>query len=454
MSLAGAAPPCLHAPSTDQGVHMAEAAARQEQPSNTGQVFLYFGPLTLFLYLALPHGYLLDFATAYMLKNQLHASADAVATFRLVTCIPVYLSFVFGFARDLWSPFGMRDRGFFLIFAPVTAAIFLFLAFSPITYDSLLAGMFLAMASFRFVAAAYQGLLALVGQEKMMSGRLSALWQIISALPYVLGAVASGWVADNLSPKTTFIMAAGLCLVMLIFAFWTPRAVFAGAYDKPVAKGSSFFGDVKRLISHRAVYPAVAINLLFNFAPGANTPLQFYLSNTLHASDQIYTGYYAIFVAAFVPMFFVYGWLCKRVSLDKLLFWGTVITVPQMIPLALIHSPIAALWLALPTGLMGGIAAGAYYDLAIRSCPPGLQGTLMMLVDGVIILASRFSDVLGSWIYDLSPKYGFLYCVIATTAVYAAILPMLLLIPRALIATTDGQRNTEIDAAGAAAAAD
>jgi len=427
--------------------------APADQPSNAGQVFLYFGPLTLFLYLALPHGYLLDFATSYMLKDRLHASADEVATFRLVTGIPIYLSFVFGFVRDLWNPFGMRDRGYFLLFAPITAAIFLWMAFTQITYIGLVAGMFLAMASFRFVSAAYQGLMALVGQEKMMSGRLSALWQIISALPYILGAVASGWVAENLSPETTFILAAGLSLALLVFAWWRPAAVFTKAYDQPAAKGSTLWGDIKRLVGHRAVYPAVLINFMFSFAPGANTPLQFYLSNKLHASDQIYGDYYAIFIVAFVPMFFLYGWLCKRVNLRNLLWWGTIISVPQMIPLAMIHSATAALWLALPIGLMGGIAAGSYYDLAMRACPAGLQGTLMMMVDGVIVLAARGSDVLGSKIYSSSPDNGFLYCVIATTAVYALILPVIWTIPKGLIATTDGERNVEMEAVIAAEAA-
>jgi len=432
---------------------MTSPSQKSEETAGAGQVFLYFGPLTLFLYLALPHGYLLDFATSYMLKDRLHASPDEVAAFRLVTGIPIYLSFAFGFVRDLWNPFGMRDRGYFLLFAPITAAIFLWMAFTQISYIGLVAGMFLAMASFRFVSAAYQGLMALVGQEKMMSGRLSALWQIISSLPYILGAVASGWVAENLDPKTTFILAAGLSLALMAFAWWRPAAVFTKAYDQPAAQGSTLWGDIKRLVSHRAVYPAVLINFLFSFAPGANTPLQFYLSNKLHASDQIYGDYYAIFVIAFVPMFFLYGWLCKRVNLRNLLWWGTIISVPQMVPLAMIHSATAALWLALPIGLMGGIAAGAYYDLAMRSCPAGLQGTLMMMVDGMIVLAQRGSDVLGSKIYTSSPENGFLYCVIATTIVYALILPVILTIPKGLIATTDGERNVEMEAVIAAEAA-
>jgi MFS family permease len=414
--------------------------------NNSRDVFLYFTPLTLLVYLVLPHGYLLDFATSYMLKDQLHASATQVSVFRLLTALPVYLSFVFGMTRDLWNPFGLRDRGYFVIFATATAAVFLWMALSRLSYLGLFAGMFLTMLTFRFVAAAYQALLALVGQEQLMSGRLSALWQIVMSIPYAIGAVAAGWIAEHLPPRQTFLLVALLSLTLAVFAFWKPRAVFSHAYDKPQAKGSDLLGDVKRLLRHRAVYPAVLIMFMFQFAPGSNTPLQFYLTNKLHASDAIYTDYYAIFTVAFIPMFFLYGWLCKRVSLKTLLWWGTIITVPQMIPLALVNSAAAALWLALPIGMMGGIAAGAYYDLAMRSCPPGLQGTLMMMVDGVYMLSYRGGDLLGAKIYSSSPTHGFLYCALATTVVYALILPVILLIPKELIATSDGQPNPAVEA--------
>src|SRR5471030_1629746 len=174
---------------------MAAAASAPEGPSRAGRIFLYFGPLTLLVYLAMPHGYLLDIATSYMLKNQLHATATQVSLFRLLTAVPVYLSVAFGLTRDLWNPFGLRDRGYFLIFAPVTAAVFVWMALSHLSYFGLFTGMLLVMASFRFVAAGYQGLMALVGQEQLMSGRLSALWNIVSSLPYIAGAFASGWIA-------------------------------------------------------------------------------------------------------------------------------------------------------------------------------------------------------------------------------------------------------------------
>jgi MFS family permease len=414
--------------------------------NKTGQIYAYFGPLTLLLYLVLPEQYPLDIATSYMLKNQLHATATEVSSFRLLTAIPVYLAFLFGLARDLWNPLHLKDRGFFLLFAPFSAAVFLWMALSDVSYQGLLIGMVLTMVSLRFVAAAYQALLALVGQEQLMSGRLSALWNFVQSIPLVAGALASGYLIEHLSPRQIFALVASLTLLIALIGLWKPRAIFNHAYDRPQAQGAGFVGDVRRLVKHRAIYPAVLIMFMFQFSPGSNTPLQFYLTNELHAADSAYAYYNGIFLASFMPMFLLYGYLCRRLALQKLLWWGMIITVPQMLPLALVHSVDAALLLAVPIGLMGGIAFAAINDLAMRSCPPGLQGTLMMLVAGAYQLSWRGGDLLGAWIYANNPGHGFLYCVLTTTAVYALILPVLLFVPKELIATADGEPNPQLEA--------
>jgi MFS family permease len=416
----------------------------------TRGVFLYFTPLILIMYLVGPTQYLVDISTTYMLKDQLHADATQVSIFRLVTALPVYVAVLFGLTRDLWNPLGRRDRGYFLIFGPATAAVFVWLALSKVTFAGLFVGVFLVMFASRFTMAAYQGLQALVAQEKLMSGRLAALWQIVASIPIAGGAWAGGIVAKDLKPQQTFLVLAALTALIGLLGLWKPRSVFQNAYDRPEARGADLIGDLKRLVKHKAVYPAVLILFLFQFSPGSNTPLQYYLTNTLHASDAVYGEFQAIFSFAFVPMFFLYGWLCKRVPLKKLLFWGTIITIPQMIPLAFIHTPAQALWFAAPIGMMGGIAYGAYLDLAMRSCPPGLQGALMMMADGMFYLSYRAGDLLGSAIYSSSPRYGFVYCVIAITVVYAAILPVLLLIPKGLADTRDGEANPALAAMVAA----
>jgi len=104
-----------------------------------------------------------------MLKNQLHAMQrqfQPSGCSRAFRCTSPSVRLT----RDLWNPFGLKDRGFFFLFAPASAAVFLWMAYSPLSYSGLFTGMLLVMFTFRFVTAAYWGLLALVGQEKLMSG--------------------------------------------------------------------------------------------------------------------------------------------------------------------------------------------------------------------------------------------------------------------------------------------
>jgi hypothetical protein len=66
-----------------------------------------------------------------------------------------------------------------------------------------------------------------------------------------------------------------------------------------------------------------------------------------------------------------------------------------------------------------------------------LQGSMLMMSSSFFFVVSRFGDILGTTLYD---RYGgFTVCVVAITLVYALILPTLLLVPRHLIGTADGQ---------------
>jgi len=65
----------------------------------------------------------------------------------------------------------------------------------------------------------------------------------------------------------------------------------------------------------------------------------------------------------------------------------------------------------------------------------------MMIVAGAYHLSFRGGDFLGSWIYNTSPTHGFLYCALVAAFVCALILPLILLVPKELLATADGAPN-------------
>ena len=70
----------------------------------------------------------------------------------------------------------------------------------------------------------------------------------------------------------------------------------------------------------------------------------------------------------------------------------------------------------------------------------------MMLVAGMYELAYRGGDFIGTKIYTSSAAHGFSYCVIAGTVTSALMLVVLRLIPPELVATSDGERNPQVEA--------
>lgn len=421
------------------------------------RIFSYLGALVVLIAFGSPSGGLIDIPISFILKNKLHLEAHEVAHFRLVTAIPLYFAFLFGFARDVWSPFGMNDRGHMLLFGSITSVLYIFFAFTPFTYATLLIAVTVLTASFLFVSAAQNGLASTLGQQHVMSGQISAVWNIAASVPTIAALLIGGAMSEVLEGRDAddavrllFLVGAAVMAAIALYAFWRPADVFDQIdsqfeqIERKHADGWHFVQDIGRLLHHRPLYPVMLIWLLWNFAPGTATPLQYHLQNALHASDAHWGQWNAIFAASFIPTFVLFGVLSPKLPLRQLLWWGTVVAVPQIVPLLFIHTTAGALIAAVPIGLMGGVATAAYMDLIIRACPKGLEGTTMMMSGGLVIIASRFGDVLGTYLYDHFG--GFSVCVIATTAVYLLIFPVLLFVPARLTATRDGQ----IDAQSAA----
>lgn len=428
------AAPVAAEPSVGEPIALAGATRRR--------IFLYLGSLVVLLAFASPVGGLMDIPVSFFLKNRLELSATEVATFRLLAGIPLYGAFLFGLLRDTWHPFGMRDRGHMALFSIAGAAAFAAFALLPATYGTLLVAMLVTTAASLCVASAQSGLAAALGRQHAMTGQVSAVWNIFASLPGVAALIVGGHLSEALehvsfdaATRALYLAGAALCLGVALFCLWRPKAVFDNLQFTP-SLGLRPLADLKRLVAHKPVYPALAIWLLWNFAPGSTTPLQYYLQNTLHAGDADWGLWNAIFAISFIPTFAIYAALCRRVPLHELLFWGTIVAVPQFVPLLFAHSVTSALWAAVPIGLMGGVSTAAYTDLIIRAAPPGLEGTMLMAMSGLYYVSSRFGDVLGTAIYDRAQS--FTLCVAMITAVYASILLVLRFVPAELTAKADG----------------
>ena len=424
------------------------AAALTETPtdlpaSSRNRILIYLGFLTFSLGFGAPFGGLINLPVSFFLKQQLHMHAGDVSSFLLVAGLPLYFGFAWGFVRDLWNPFGLRDRGYMMIFGAICAAGYAYFAFVPVTAAALLVAVTLLTGAFLFVQSGATGLAATIARQHVMTGQMSTVMNSVLSLAALIPLVAGGYLSDSLrgrgadqAARILFLAGAAIMGGIALFALWRPKVVYGNVHAEH-DKAFHPLSDARRLFSHWPVYPALGIWLLWNFAPGSGTSLQFYLQDTLHATNDQWGWWQGIFSGCFIPTFALFGFLCRRMPLRRLLFWGTIVAVPQMAPLLLVKSIAGSLVVAGAAGLMGGVATAAYLDLLIRSCPKGLEGTIIMASNALYYLVTRLGDKLGTYLYD--QFHGFSACAIAITAVYALILPALWLVPRHLTATADGE---------------
>ena len=419
-------------------IHKRRSIDHEDERARNRRIFAYFAPLILTGVLASPYGNLADIAVSFMLKDRLHASATQVSLFRLIVTLPLLASALIGLARDHWNPLGRRDRGYILVFAAITALVYVVMSAARLSYAGLVAGMFAANILMLFVTAATQGLLAQVGQDNRMSGRLAVVFNTVAYVPVVGGAFLGGVFAEHVSPGATFAMLGGVSLALALFGLWKPATVFDRAYDKPAAEAGRPWQDLQRLLRSRAVYAPILLPLLWNFAPAFTTPLQFHIVDALHAPDSVYGDYLALYFVGFIPFFPLYGWLLGRVSFRLLLWIGVAVGGPNLAILLFIHSPGELLAWAAPMGGLGAIGWCAMSDLAIRSCPKGLHGTLMLLAAAAGTRGFRFSDILGAALYDAAPKTGFELGVAISILASVLCLPVILLVPREIMQVQEG----------------
>jgi MFS family permease len=406
------------------------------------RIMLTGGAIYMLISLAAPFSGLVSIPLTFFLKNRLHLASHQVALFNLWVTLPIFVGFIFGFLRDRWSPFGAGDRGHLVIFGGASAVVYGVLAFLNPTYAVLLAGVLLITAVSQTALSAAAGLTSTIGQQHAMAGQMSTTLVFATSFTafaaYLIGGLLSDFIegkAAAAAARILFLVAGAIMGLVAVFGVVGPRQLFEAARRE--RSTNTALADVARLLKHRPIYPVLLSQLLWQFAPATGIVLQFHMSNTLHASDAQWGEWNGIFSVTFLPVYLLYGWLCQRVNLGWLLWVGAVITVFQMVPLLFIHTPTGALIAAAPMGATGAIAAAALTDLAIRSCPPGLQGTMMMLYAAMYWIAVRLGDLWGTDLYD--HHGGFITATLATIAVYALVLPVLLFVPRRLLATKDGE---------------
>lgn len=415
--------------------HASVPARRSDAPAALRwDIILYFGILNLVLGLGSPTG-VAALPLVYILKDNLHQPPMSLAVFGAVTSAPTYVGFLFGFLRDRWRPPGWGDRGYLLIGGVAAIATYLWLSVAPITYLGMSVVILLNVIAFVMMGAAANALMTAVAQERLMTGRLSVVAGFALFVPAIISFLAGGWMVANLSAHGSFLVAAGITAVVLVQVFYRP-ALLAHFETPEFIRPERSLAAIVRVLRHRPIWPAALILFLWDFSPGWQTPMFYHLAEQVKISSEAYGFFNALYSAAFLPTTVLYGFLCPRMPLRRLLWWGTWLAIAQGPVALLAQSQSSAMWVAIAGGLFGGLGTAAYTDLVMRSCPKGLEGTGIMLVLAGVSIATRAGDLVGSWIYT---EGGFVSAIVLTTIATIAIIPVLWWVPSNVTSTREGE---------------
>jgi predicted MFS family arabinose efflux permease len=370
-----------------------------------------------------------------LLKNELHVDRTANAAFFFWIGFPWYLKPIIGVITDAFPLFGSRRKSYILISTALCVLSWVGLYFTPHQYSKLLWVTLLIDAFMVIMSTVIGAYLVETAQANAGSGRLTAAREIAMYGSYLPSGALGGYLA-SVGFGLTIAACGGITFLLLpitlIFLYEQRRRVNA----------HELLGNAKRQLvkigTAGTMWTAAGFMALFYIAPGQQTALFYRQQDFLHMDTRgqgmlLLTQGVGGVVAALL-----YGFLCKRINLRNLLFICLALGTAGGLAYLLYFSVPMAFVAEASWGFGFVMAECALCDLAVRATPKGSEGLGYSLMMSVRNFALFGTDMFGSMLMD---KYHikFTSLILANAATTAITIPLVVLLPLALIVGKDAE---------------
>ncbi len=410
----------------------AQPTPRADEPARPPHLLPLIG-IALFVSTFVSDGKLAKLPLQFLLKDRLHVSPEAMAAFFGLAGLAWYFKPLAGLVCDVVPLWGSRRRNYLLLSGLGAGLLWAGLGMVPRRYGPLVWTLVAANALAVIASSVAGGLLVEAGQRQGRTGRLGALRETVIAGTSLLAQPVGGFLAARAFGWTCGIGA-------FLFLGLVP-ATLALLPEPPAPRpGARTWADLgtrlRPLFRSRALWLAAAFIFLKELSPGLGTPLFFYQTNTLHFGKLFLGGLGAVFNGAAILGALVYGRLCRRVPLGRLLAGSIILSALSTLLFLGLHSHTSALVVQAASGFLGIFASVALMDLAARAAPRGGEATGYALLMSAFNLGLTASDILGSWLFDHYhvPLPALIRLSAGTTALALLAVP---LIPRDILARPD-----------------
>ncbi len=368
----------------------------------------------------------------FLLKDKLHEGPLRVALFMQLANMPWNLKIISGIISDAVPLFGTRRRHYLMFSSLLAGLMWLAVAIVPPTFMPMVIMAMAMNVALVFVSTISGGILVEGGQTFGVTGKLSSVRVLamnVASLGVPLGAVLAAY-SLGISALT-----AAVPLFLLFFI-----ALFMYK-EKPAARPDpKAWQDIKKqlkiAVKAKSLWFAAGLLFLVQFAPGFQTPLMFYQTDTLHFSDK-FIGLLTLIDAiagAVGALFYVY--FCRRFKLRELLYASVFFTGSLSLLYLGYDGKNSAIAIEAVYMLVVSLVQLPLYDLAARATPKGSEAVGYSVIMSVWNWGLFVSDLVGSALYqDYHVTFkNLVWLNAATTLLVLFAVPFL---PKALVDTKE-----------------
>ena len=369
-----------------------------------------------------------------LLKNELHFNAQTLAAFMVVTTFAWNVKPLAGILSDAFPLFGTRRRHYMLLGAGMAAVCWLLMGVVPRAYAPLVLTAFGANVFMVIASTVMGGLMVEAGRKYGISGRVTSIRQALQSAVSLGNGILGGYLAASAFGWTVG-CATALLLVLTTATFFVLTEKPVAARDRDVLAGAT--RELATLVRSRTLWASGLFLALVYISPGFTTPLLFMQTDALHFSAPYIGLMESIEGAAGLVGSLVYGVLCRRFNLRRLLTTAITLNVLATF-LYLRYGHDTAPFIHATVGFAVICSELALMDLAVRSTPPGCESLGFALMMSARNFALGGSDVIGSWLLD-SRGWVFHELVWLNAGTTALVLLFIPLLPRAVMSRKDGE---------------
>lgn len=375
-----------------------------------------------------------------LLKNELHVGRTENAAFFFWIGLAWYFKPIVGIFTDAFPLFGSRRRTYILLSTALAVISWFGLFLTPIKYNALLIvctviNVFMVVAS--TVLGAY---MVEVGQTTRGSGRVTSTRQLTYWTSIMLQGPLGGFLATLAFGVTVGF--SGTFLFLLI-----PTVIFF-LYERRVKIDSDVLvhdavAQLGKIVTAGTMWAAAGLMALFYIAPGIVTAVFYRQQDLLHLDTPRIGILNGIEGAFGIVSAFAYAFLTRKFNLRTMLFGCLTFSTITTLIYSQYNSYHEAMVVEALYGMGYALAECALMDLAIRGTPKGSEGLGFSLMMSVRNFALYGTDILGSWMMD---KYhiSFTSLVLSNAATTAIAVPLVALLPLAMVGYKDAAKPTEM----------